>query len=137
MRVLLALSLVLALAGGAAAQSDSDRAAVQTIIEKQLGAFLRDDAATAYSFASPGIKEMFPSEEIFMDMVRRGYQPVYRPRSHAFGAMRETGQGIEQIVDLVDAAGQEWTALYTLERQPDGSWKITGCFLLKKPGESV
>ena len=137
MRVILALSLVLALAGGAAAQSDSDRAAVQTIIEQQLGAFLRDDAATAYSFASPGIKEMFPSEEIFMDMVRRGYQPVYRPRSHAFGAMRETGQGIEQIVDLVDAAGQEWTALYTLERQPDGSWKITGCFLLKKPGESV
>ena len=137
MRVILALSLVLALAGGAAAQSGSDRAAVQTIIEQQLGAFLRDDAATAYSFASPGIKQMFPSEEIFMNMVRRGYQPVYRPRSHAFGAMRETGQGIEQIVDLVDAAGQEWTALYTLERQPDGSWKITGCFLLKKPGESV
>ena len=137
MRVPLALSLVLALAGGASAQSASDRAAVQRIIEQQLSAFLRDDAATAYSFAAPGIQQMFPSEEIFMDMVRRGYQPVYRPRSHAFGAVRETGQGIEQIVDLVDAAGQEWTALYTLERQPDGSWKITGCLLLKKPGESV
>ena len=137
MRGLLVLSMLSILAGPAAAQSDAERAAVRSVIEQQLGAFIRDDAAAAYSFAAPGIKQMFPSEEIFMDMVRRGYQPVYRPRSHAFGASRETSQGVEQIVDLVDAAGQEWTALYTLERQPDGSWKITGCFLLKKPGESV
>ena len=137
MRVLLSICLLVALAGAAAAQSDPDRAAVRSVIEQQLGAFLRDDAATAYSFAAPGIRQMFPTEEIFMDMVRRGYQPVYRPRSHAFGAVRESARGIEQIVDIVDAAGEEWTALYTLERQPYGSWKITGCRLLKKPGESV
>ncbi len=59
-------------------------------------------------------------------------------RDHrAFGAIRQTPAGLEQIVDIVDAEGQEWTALYTLQQQPDGSWKITGCFLLKKPGESV
>jgi hypothetical protein len=69
--------------------------------------------------------------------VRQGYAPVYRPRSHGFGAIRETPAGLEQILDIVDSQGQEWTALYTLQQQPDGSWKITGCFLLKKPGESV
>jgi hypothetical protein len=31
--------------------------------------------------------------------------------------------------------GEFWAALYTLEQQPDGSWKITGCYILKKPGE--
>ena len=137
MRVLLVLALFFGLSGISAAQSDAERATVQNVIEQQLSAFLRDDAAAAYSFASPGIQTMFPTEEIFMEMVRQGYQPVYRPRSHAFGAIRETPAGLEQIVDIVDAAGQEWTALYTLQQQPDGSWKITGCFLLKKPGESV
>ena len=137
MRVLLVLALFFGFSGISAAQSDAERATVQNVIEQQLSAFLRDDAAAAYSFASPGIQNMFPTEEIFMDMVRQGYAPVYRPRSHAFGAIRQTPAGLEQIVDIVDAEGQEWTALYTLQQQPDGSWKITGCFLLKKPGESV
>jgi hypothetical protein len=30
-----------------------------------------------------------------------------------------------------------WEALYTLERQPDGSIKISGCVLVKAPGVPV
>lgn len=134
MRLFLLL-LILAASPPAAAFSDADRAAVQSVIGQQLDAFLADDGAVAYSFAAPGIKQMFPTQEIFMDLVRRGYQPVYRSRSHAFGELKETAAGLEQIVDIVDAAGEFWTARYTLEKQPDGSWKITSCMLLKKPGE--
>ena len=36
-----------------------------------------------------------------------------------------------QRVHIIDADGQAWEALYTLEQQPDGSLKITGCSLLK------
>jgi hypothetical protein len=137
MRILMVIALLVGIGGRASAFSETDRAAVQNVIEQQLGAFLRDDAATAYSFASPGIKAMFPTEEIFMRMVREGYAPVYRSRSHAFGELKETAAGLTQSVDIVDAAGEFWTATYTLQQQPDGSWKITACHLQKKPGESV
>jgi hypothetical protein len=72
-----------------------------------------------------------------MRMVEQGYQPVYRSRSHSFAKLEETSAGLVQTVDIVDAAGEFWTAVYTFQRQPDGSWKITGCYLQKKPGESV
>ena len=135
MRALLLLFLALTLGGPAHAQSDADRLSVQSVIERQLNAFLADDAATAYSFAAPNITARFPTDEIFMEMVRQGYRPVYRPRSWSFGPIRETAGRIEQIVDIVDAEGVEWAARYVLEKQPDGSWKITACHLLKKPGE--
>jgi hypothetical protein len=133
MRVLLVLLFSVWIGGSAAAQSDADRTGVQSTIEQQLQAFLSDDGARAYSFAAPNIKQLFPSEAIFMEMVQRGYQPVYRPRSYSFGKLTETGDSLEQIVDIVDAEGAFWVALYTLE-QFDGAWRITGCYLLKKPG---
>jgi len=135
MRVCLVLPVLLALAGPALGFDEGDRAAVERTIDSQLLAFLADDAATAYSFAAPGIKAIFPTKEIFMRMVREGYPPVYRPSTYSFGALTEKGGHLEQIVDIVDAEGAAWTALYTLEMQPDGSWKITSCILLKKPGE--
>jgi hypothetical protein len=135
MRVLLLLLLTLTLGGPAHAQSETDRLSVQSVIERQLNAFLADDAATAYSFAAPNITARFPTDEIFMEMVRQGYRPVYRPRSWSFGPISETADRIEQIVNIIDAEGVEWAARYVLEKQPDGSWKITACYLLKKPGE--
>lgn len=135
MRVLLVFFVFLGFNLPAAAQSEADRAAVQSVIEQQIQAFLSDDAATAYSFASPGIKAMFPTEDIFMRMVQQGYPQVYRPRSHQFGELIAKDGHLEQTVDIVDADGAFWTALYTLEQQSDGSWKITGCSIIKKAGE--
>lgn len=134
MRILLALLLSLWIGGSAVAQSDADRAAVRSTIEEQLKAFLADDGARAYSFAAPSIKRLFPSQDIFMEMVRRGYQPVYRPRDYSFGPLEEAGGHLEQYVDIVDQSGELWTARYTLELI-DGAWRITGCFLEKKPDE--
>ena len=37
---------------------------------------------------------------------------------------------------IIDADGNAWEALYTLEQQPDGSLKITGCSLIKA-GQNV
>ena len=135
MRVLLVLLALFGFSNAAAAFSDADRATVQGVIESQIRAFLRDDAATAYSFASPGIKDMFPRDEDFMRMVQQGYPQVYRPRSYEFGELVEKPGGLEQTVEIVDGDGVYWSALYTLAQQPDGSWKITACFIQKKPGE--
>ena len=113
-----------------------DVTAAQGVIRAQEQAFARDDATAAYSYAAPAIKEIFPAPDIFMSMVQNGYAPVYRHKSFEFGDSKAEGSWIAQRVHIVDANGEAWEALYTLERQPDGSYKITGCSLLKA-GQAV
>ena len=93
-------------------------------------------ATTAYSFAAPNIKTMYPSVDTFMAMVRQGYPQVYRPRSYEFGELKEEPGYLEQSVDIVDAEGRILDGgLYACARTPTGAWKITGCYLVKKPGQ--
>jgi hypothetical protein len=134
MRVLV-LFLALALNWAAPALAD-DVATAQNVIRAQEQAFSRDDAAAAYSHAAPEIRQLFPQADIFMQMVRQGYAPVYRHKSFEFGEGRAAGGHIAQRVHIIDDNGEAWDAMYTLEQQPDGSLKITGCSLLKA-GQSV
>jgi hypothetical protein len=113
------------------ARAADDVAAAQGVIRSQVEAFSRDDAAAAYFYAAPAIQEIFPQADIFMSMVRNSYAPVYRHKSFDFGEARVADGTIVQRVHIVDADGIPWEALYTLELQPDGSVKITGCVLLK------
>lgn len=113
-----------------------DVAAAQATIRSQVEAIGRDDATTAYSYAAPSIQNMFQQAEIFMTMVRQGYAPVYRHKSFEFGEGRASDGKIAQQVHIVDADGVPWEALYTLEQQPDGSVKISGCVLVKA-GQAV
>lgn len=108
-----------------------DIATAQTIIRAQEEAFNRDDAAAAYSYAAPGIRERFPLADVFLGMVRNSYAPVYRHKSFEFGEARASEGKIAQQVHIVDSEGLPWEALYTLELQDDGSLKISGCVLIK------
>jgi len=125
--LLVAISIIFS---SVAAYAD-DVAAAQGVIRAQEQAFARDDAAGAYSHAAPAIREIFPAPDIFMSMVQNGYAPVYRHKSFEFGDSKSEGSSISQRVHIVDANGEAWEALYTLELQSDGSYKITGCSLLK------
>jgi hypothetical protein len=131
-----ALLLIALFAFALPASAGDDVAAAQSVIRSQEQAFGRDDAAAAYSYAAPAIQKLFPQAEIFMFMVQNSYAPVYRHRSFEFGEARTEGSWVAQRVHIIDANGEAWEALYTLELQSDGSFKITGCTLLKA-GQSV
>ena len=147
MRIIAALCLFLALPalaiGGSASRpaglvlvaseqlSQADREAVQEIIRQQLEAFRADDAATAFGFASPGIQGMFGSSDNFMNMVRQSYPQVYRSREAEFRDVVDLNGRPTQRVLLVGPDGKPVIALYPMERQPDGSWRIDGCMLGK------
>jgi hypothetical protein len=129
--------LVAFLLGVAApANAADDIATAQNVIRSQAEAFGRDDAAAAWSYAAPAIQGMFQQADTFMAMVQRGYAPVYRHKSFEFGEARVEGGVVAQRVHIIDANGEAWEALYTLEQEPDGSLKITGCSLLKA-GQAV
>jgi len=123
------VALLIALASPA--RAGDDVAAAQAVIRAQAEAFSHDDAASAYSYAAPAIHDLFPQADIFMLMVQNSYAPVYRHRGFEFGEARVEGGWVAQRVHIVDADGEAWEALYTLEQQGDGSFKITGCSLLK------
>lgn len=130
------LSILLALAaqlvnGAAPAQAPSISAAdargVRAVIEAQLDAFAADDAPRAFSYAAPPIREMFGTAENFIAMVRQGYPVVYRPASVTF-LKPEIIQGeLIQSVQMTDAGGRIWLAVYQMQRQSDRSWRINGC----------
>ena len=121
----IALSIAPALAQEPVAQS-------QTVIENQIEAFLAGDIDTAYSFAAPDIKALYPTVDRFETMVRSGYGPVYRPGNYAFGRSREiSGGGVIQEVLISGPDGNDYTAIYMMERQPDGTMKIRGVSLIK------
>jgi hypothetical protein len=115
----------------ASAFSDEDRAQTRAVIEQQIDAFRKDDGAAAFAFASPELHAIFQDPEHFMAMVRNGYQPVYRPRHYAFGEIKDTETGLTATLSIEDQEGRAWTAIYTLEKQADGSWRITSCRLLE------
>jgi uncharacterized protein DUF4864 len=136
---LIAVSLMALIAGplwlSAQTVTDQEAQEFQRVITSQLNAFNADDGAAAYVFAAPTIKQMFPSPEIFMSMVKKGYPPVYRRQSYSFGRIgNEMGGAPTQHVIIVDQNGKSWIALYAMQRQPDGSWKIIGCQLVEAPG---
>lgn len=128
MRSVLALVIGL-IAGAAQAQTPSDRAAIQTVIAQQLEAFQHDDAKAAFEKASPMIQGVFGTPGNFIAMVRQGYPPVYRPRQTSFASLEQDDGRIIQKVELVGPDGHDYLALYIMEQQPDGSWKINGCEL--------
>ncbi|MBB4397866.1 MULTISPECIES: DUF4864 domain-containing protein [unclassified Bradyrhizobium] len=131
-----ALLVALSIAFNPISARADDVATAQGVIRAQEQAFARDDASAAYSFAAPAIREIFPAPDIFMAMVQSGYAPVYRHKSFEFGESKIEGGWIAQRVHIVDANGEAWEALYTLEQQADGSYKITGCSLMKA-GQAV
>lgn len=116
--------------GGAEGVTPRDRTAIQDVINHQLDAFLHDDAVGAYSFAAPNVRAIFPTPEIFIDMVRRGYRPVYRPASREFSELAVRDGDLVQEVELTGPDGQSALALYTMRKAADGTWQIAACVLI-------
>jgi hypothetical protein len=67
--------------------------------------------------------------------VRNGYQPVYRPREVRFGDLVDLDGALIQKVDVTGPDGRRALALYVMERQADGSWRINGCMLAEPEDE--
>ncbi len=129
---LLALvALILGFAASAFGQdvSPADRSTIRDVIQAQVDAFRRDDGAGAFGYASPAIRGMFGTPEIFMDMVRQGYPPVYRPQVFDFREIVTVNGQVTQKVHVVGPDGRPVTAYYPMTQLPDGTWRINGCYL--------
>ncbi|MGH6929906.1 MAG: DUF4864 domain-containing protein [Dongiaceae bacterium] len=139
MRLVGLLALLAAAIGGPAnaQMSDADALAIRQVIESQMAAFQKDDGTAAYAYASPTIQEKFVNADIFLQMVRTGYPAVYRPRDVEFRELKLENGRLLQEVFVVGPDGKPALAIYEMQRQPDGSWRINGCWLERAPDQSV
>ena len=107
----------------------ADLLEIRGVIHRQIEAFRRDDARSAFALASPGVQRAFGSAQRFMETVRMAYRPVYRPARFAFLEPTLLSGEVVQQVQIVDRSGGVWLAYYSMQRQDDGSWRTNGCYL--------
>ena len=114
--------------------SVKDEKAVQAVVQSQLAAFATDDASKAFSYATPELRKAIGSPAAFMAMVKNSYPVVYRPASVAFLKAEGSGDDIVQKVQMLDASGTSYLAVYSLKRQKDKTWRISGCTVVENKG---
>ena len=140
-KLIRALGLVLVLSPVAVAAADSPASAdaelMQGVISRQLDAFARGDATTAFAQASPVIQAKFESEEIFMAMVRQGYGVLIQPQRVDFLGPTETSNGPVFGVQVYARDGSSWIAAYQMVRDQAQNWRINGCQLMRVAGQPI
>jgi hypothetical protein len=104
---------------------------IRAVIHRQIDAFRRDDAHSAFALVSPGVQQAFGTPERFLDTVRMAYRAVYRPTSLAFLEPIVMGDEVVQAVQVTDRSGAVWVAYYAMQRQKDGTWRTSGCHLVQ------
>ncbi|QDY68822.1 DUF4864 domain-containing protein [Qingshengfaniella alkalisoli] len=123
------LALIFSALSVTALRAQSAEEAIPSVIQKQIDAFLTDDLAEAFSYASPGIKSIFETPERFGAMVLDGYPMVWRPDDVTFLELDDANR---QRVLLQGQDGRLHLLEYDMIQTPDG-WQIDGVRLLQPP----
>lgn len=123
--------------GAATAEETLPReAGIEATITAQIDAFLKDDFAEAFTYASPNIQGMFGTSERFGQMVRNGYPMVWRPDDVQYLELRDISGALWQKVLIRDQQGGTHILDYQMIRTSEG-WKINGVQILRAPGVSA
>lgn len=124
------IALLLSLGSARAGEiSSADAARIQSVILSQLDAFKADDAVAAFARAAPTIQRKFGTPDVFLNMVRTAYAPVYRPRHVEFAALARSGEDVVQHVIIEGQDGSVVMAAYPMVQDDRGQWLIAGCYI--------
>ena len=118
-----------AIAAAGAALEPADWTAIQTAISDQLAALRSGDASRAFAFASDGIRAQFNDAPAFLRMVQASYAPLLAARYTQFleGAVID-GRTIQPL-RLIQGDETVLVALYEMQRDDRGAWRIAACVL--------
>ena len=112
----------------------SQEAPIQLTIQSQLDAFMADDFARAFTYASPMIKGMFGTSDNFGTMVQQGYPMVSRHGAVQMLELRTVAGNLWQRVMITDTMGRTHLLDYQMVDSGDG-WQINAVQLL--PAQDV
>jgi hypothetical protein len=124
-----ALTAFAATPPGHSALRPAEWTAIQLVIGDQLKALKAGDGTKAMGFSVPGIRQQFRTPERFMRMVREGYAALLDARYSMFLAGAVVDGITIQPLQLVLPDNSVVVALYRMEKQKDGFWRIAGCVI--------
>ena len=126
----IAFGLVAALTTATALPAAAQEVPIQSTITAQIEAFRAADFETAFTFASPTIKQMFRTPQNFGSMVVTGYPMVVNPAQVEMQDLRTVAGALWQRVRVTDQRGQAFLLDYQMIEGPDG-WLINAVQLQK------
>jgi hypothetical protein len=103
---------------------------IQSTITAQIEAFRASDFETAFTYASPSIKQIFRTPANFGSMVVTGYPMVVNPAMVEMQDLRTVAGALWQRVRVTDQKGQAFLLDYQMIEGPDG-WVINAVQLQK------
>lgn len=124
---LLALAVSAQPAEPVLAKADWDE--IRRVVTTQREALVAGNAEAAYAFAAPGIRAQHPTAASFMAMVRKGYAALVDARQADLLDGAVIGGDVIQPLRLGMPDGTVLVALYTMQKQRDGAWRIAGCLI--------
>jgi hypothetical protein len=119
------------------ARADDAESAVRAVVEAQVAALAAGDAEEAFSYATPDIQKRFGSAENFLAMVRLSYSALIKAEVFEVEAVAAQGEHGAVRAHVVGKDGKAFKAIYPLLRQPNGAWRIDGCYLQTTDGQSL
>jgi Domain of unknown function (DUF4864) len=111
--------------------------AIQQVIGDQLKALKAGDGTKAMTYSVPGIRQQFGTPERFLRMVREGYSALLDARSSTFLEGAVVDGATIQPLQLVLPDNTVLVALYQMEKQKDGRWRIAGCIIAPSTVQST
>jgi hypothetical protein len=137
-------SLLLGLAGSCWAETvpaepikAEDAAAIHEVVQSQLDALSKDDAAGAFELATPEKRTLIGDADSFLRLIKEEYNPIYRFQHAIFSEPALVDGDAIQVVRVTDSTSRVWLAVFWVQQGEDQSWKIDGCELLPTEAVSV
>ncbi len=105
--------------------------AVTQVVQSQLSAFAEGDAEKAFSLATAATQSLAGTPGELMRVIKHRFAPIYRHRQALFSEPEIIGTHGLQVVQLIDHDNLVWIAIYQVEHEADGTWKVDGCQLFE------
>ena len=104
---------------------------IRDVIRQQIEAFKRNEISAAFDLATPEIQDQFRTSDIFFQMVIKNYAVILTHKTWNFGNLTKIkNEEYIQTVNFYEKDGRVLKALYVMEQQPEGTWRIGGCKLI-------
>ena len=108
---------------------DLDREQIRAVISAQVASMRTSDFVKAVGLTTAALQRQAGSPEAFIESLKSTYRPVINSRSFVFEDLKQVMGIVSQSVLFFFEEGDVVLASYTMEKQEDGSWKISGCYL--------
>lgn len=103
--------------------------AIRKVISEQLAALRAGNGNKAFGYASAGIQAQFGDAKLFMAMVQSAYSALLDARYDEFLEGAVIQGVVVQPLRLIGRDNTVLVALYTMEKQKRGGWRVSGCMI--------